>query len=181
MQFSVSIDDNIVRKAMAEAGVLYTAADCGMSYAALNDRLGDSVASNEFWFHTLGALRGSFVINWCKLFGVTASDNYWKRVTLEQKAFREALYDATGFDYQHWDSYRKAMSDLRAVLTDHLDPYYPIDDLPDFAPAMAVLKVTRQWLREVAAEFAVTLEGPMAREDYFSKVEQDIGAILEKL
>lgn len=175
MQFSVSVDDNIVRKALVEAGVLYTAADCGMSYQALNARLGDRVANNDFWFHTLGALRGSFVINWCKLFGITATDPYWKRLTLEQKAFREAVYAATGFDYPAWDAYRKQMTDLKGVLSEHLDPYYPIADLPDFEPAMAVLRVAHEWLRQVLAEFAIEPEGPLARPDYFAKVEGDIG------
>ena len=84
MQFSVSIDENLVRKALIEAVVLYTAADCGLSLQALDARLGDSTQENAFWFHTRGALRGSFVINWCKLFGVTATAPYWTRVTLEQ-------------------------------------------------------------------------------------------------
>ena len=181
MQFSVSIDENIVRKALVEAEVLYTAADCGLSCRALEARLGDDAEDNAFWLHTRGALRGSFVINWCKLFGITASDPYWKRVTLEQKAFREAVYEATGFDYPQWDAYRKQMTDLKAVLSEHLNPYYPIAELPDFAPAMAVLRIAHQWLREVAAEFAIALEGLAACEDHFERAEADIGAILSKL
>lgn len=181
MQFSVSIDENLVRKALIEAEVLYTAADCGLSLQALDARLGDSARENAFWFHTRGALRGSFVINWCKLFGVTATDPYWKRVTLEQKAFREAVYEVTGFCYPEWDAYRKQMTDLKAVLSEHLNPYYPIADLPDFAPAMATLRVAHRWMREVAAEFAIALEGPIAREDHFEQAEADIAQILEKL
>ncbi|MDX1695421.1 MAG: hypothetical protein R3208_16785 [Ketobacteraceae bacterium] len=181
MDLSAPLDVNTVRKAMIEAGVLYTAADCGLSFDALSQRLGDSVASNEFWFHTRGALRGSFVINWCKLFGIMAQDAYWKRVTLEQKPFREAVYAATGFDYQGWDAYRKTMSDLKAVLSEHLDPYYPLADLPDFGPAMKVLEVAHHWLREVAAEFDVATEGPMAQENYFDKVRRDIADILDRV
>ena len=181
MQFSVSIDENIVRKALVEAEVLYTAADCGLSYQALDARLGDQVTNNDFWFHTRGALRGSFVINWCKLFGVTATDQYWKRVTLEQKAFREAVYEATGFDYPAWDAYRKQMTDLKAVLSEHLNPYYPIAELPDFEPAMKALRVAHEWLRQVVAEFAIEPQGPMAQDAYFAKVEGDIAEILDRL
>lgn len=178
MQFSIPISDSIARKALLEAEVLYTAADCGLSFQALNEKLGPDASDNDFWFHTRGALRGSFVINWCKLFGVNVKNTYWKQTTIEQKAFRDAVYGATGFDYQAWSNYRKEMSDLKAVLSEHLNPYYPIEDLPDFKPAMQVLVVCHDWLRQVAQEFGIELEGPPAKDDYFAKVTQDINQIL---
>ena len=186
MQFSSPIDANVVRKALLESEALYTAADCGMSYLALANKCsqvinGESGDKNEFWFHAYGALRGSFVINWCKLFGVDVKDIYWKQVTLEQKAFREAVYAATGFDYQQWDHYRKSMSDLRAVMVEHLNPYHPIDTLPDFAPALAVIKVCQQWLGDVCGELAVEKTGPLGRADYFQKVAADIEVTLQQI
>ena len=93
---------------------------------------------------------------------------------------RESVYATTGFGYPEWDAYRKQMTDLKAVLSEHLNPYYPIADLPDFAPAMATLRVAHRWMREVAAEFAIALEGPIAREDHFERAEADIAQILEK-
>ena len=186
MQFSSPIDANIVRKALNESEALYTAADCGMSYLALMSQLtsadrGDSESRNEFWFHAQAALRGSFVINWCKLFGVDVKDIYWKQVTLEQKAFREAVYAETGFDYQAWDRYRKSMSDLRAVMVEHLNPYYPLESLPDFEPALAVIKVCHQWLLNVCDELDVDKTGPLGRGDYFTKVADDIEATLGQI
>ena len=180
MEFSVAIDANIVRKALRETEVLYTAADCALSYQALDEKLGSEATNNDFWFHTRGALRGSFVINWCRLFGVDVKDIYWKQATIEQKPFREAIYQATGFNYQVWDKYRKSMSDLRAILIDHLNPYYPIEDLPDFEPAIKVLEVCHLWLHDVVTEFELAAEGPVAQQDYFAKVRQDIDQILAK-
>lgn len=180
MEFSVAVDGQIVRKALIEVEALYTAADCGLSYMALAEKLKDQEQKNDFWFHTRGALRGTFVINWCKLFGVDVKNGYWKQTTLEQKPFREAVYQATGFDYRAWDSYRKAMSELRAVLIDHLNPYYPIDQLPDFEPALAILKVCHHWLRQVAEAFDIETQGPLAQEYYFEKVQQDIDSTLNK-
>ena len=92
---------------------------------------------------------GSFVINWSKLFGMDVKDQYWKQTTLEQKEFREAVYQVTGFNYQAWEKYRKAMSDLKAVMSDHMNPYYPLEQLPDLKPAIEILKVCHQWLGAV--------------------------------
>lgn len=184
MHFSVSLDQNIVHKALSECEALYTAADCGLSYMALAQKMaqseGSSEARNDFWFHTRGALMGSFVINWCKLFGVDVKDQYWKQATIEQKEFREAVYAATGFNYQGWDNYRKAMSELKAVVVDHMNPYYPLEQLPDFTPAIEIIKVCHQWLRDVMVELDVELSGQLAQADYFAKVEADIQATLEK-
>jgi len=184
MHFSNPIDNNVARKALSESESLYTAADCGLSYLALKEKLGDQIDSktsgNEFWLHTRGALMGSFVINWCKLFGVDVKDQYWKQTTIEQKPFREAVYAATGFSYPEWDKYRKAMSDLKAVVSDHMNPYYPIDQLPDFAPAIQVLKVCHQWLRDVVTALDIEVEGPVSRADYFEKVEADIQSTLAR-
>ncbi|MCG8668452.1 MAG: hypothetical protein MI867_03495 [Pseudomonadales bacterium] len=180
MHFSNPIDANIVRKALNEAEALYTAADCGMSYLALRDKFESNQTPNTFWFHTQGALMGSFVINWCKLFGMDVKDQYWKQTTIEQKEFREAVYRETGFNYQAWDKYRKSMSDLKAVVVDHMNPYFPLDQLPDFHPAIQILKVSHEWLRQVLAELNVAAEGPVNDSDYFKKVEGDIKATLAK-
>lgn len=184
MHFSIPLDQNILHKALSEYESLYTAADCGLSYVALVQKMtqaeDDSSQRNDFWFHTRGALMGSFVINWCKLFGVDVKDQYWKQATIEQKEFREAVYAATGFNYQAWDKYRKAMSELKAVVVDHMNPYYPLEQLPDFLPAIQIIKVCHQWLRDVASELEVELTGQLAHTDYFAKVESDIQTTLEK-
>ncbi|PIE41276.1 MAG: hypothetical protein CSA49_04245 [Gammaproteobacteria bacterium] len=184
MHFSNAIDANIVRKALNEVESLCTAADCGLSYMALVAKFGDDLAQagtrNDFWFHTRGALLGSFVINWCKLFGVDVKNQYWKQTTLEQKAFRECVYQKTGFNYQSWDKYRKAMGDLKAVMSDHMNPYYPIEQLPDLNPAIDIINVCYQWLKEVVEYLGLEMPAQLANDNYLEKVEADIQQTLDK-
>ena len=131
-----------LHKALLELECLYTASDCLIAYNTLVKRWeGNPGKANSgegipvFWMHSRAALMGSFTINWCKLFGSDCNDRFWKQVTLEQKTFRELVYEATGFTYQEWTDYRKAMTAFRNQVTFHLTQYFDYKDVPEFDAA----------------------------------------------
>ena len=95
-------------------------------------------------------------------------------MTLEQKTFRELVYEATGLNYQGWTDYRKAMTAFRNQVTFHLTPYFDYKDVPDFSAAFEVLKVTHQWLRQVAGYLEEPVVGNLASEEYFENIELEI-------
>ncbi len=95
-------------------------------------------------------------------------------MTLEQKTFRELVYEATGFNCQEWAGYRKAMTAFRNQVTFHLTPYFDYKDVPDFTAAFEVLKVTHQWLRQVAEYLEEPVVGNLANKVYFENIEVEI-------
>ena len=165
-----------LHKALLEQECLYTASDCLIAYNALVKKWGSDsgVDVPVFWLHSRAALMGSFTINWCKLFGSDSSDRFWKQVTLEQKSFRELVYEAAGFNYQEWTDYRKAMTAFRNQVTFHLTPYFDYKDVPDFSAAFDVLKVTHQWLRQVAESLEEPVVGNLTNKEYFENIEVEI-------
>lgn len=193
MEFSSPVSVSSYHKALLELECLYTASDCLMAYDALNakleegldERADDIKAGIEgmpvFWLHTRAALMGSFTINWCKLFGSDCNNSFWKQVTLEQKTFRERIYATAGFNYQAWTDYRKSMTGFRNQVTFHLTPYFDYKEVPDFAPAFEVLKVTHLWLREVAVSLGEPLEGNLANEMYFEQIQQQVSQTVDSV
>jgi len=165
-----------LHKALLELECLYTASDCLIAYNALVKKWGDNIEEDVpvFWLHSRAALMGSFTINWCKLFGSDSNDRFWKQVTLEQKAFRELIYEATGFNYQQWADYRKAMTAFRNQVARHLTPYFDYKDVPDFSAAFEVLKVTHNWLRYVAEYIEEPVVGNLSHSEYFENIETEI-------
>jgi len=180
MDFSSPIPVSSLHKALLELECLYTASDCLIAYSALEDKWGEGDSIPVFWLHTRAALMGSFVINWCKLFGSDCNDTFWKQVTLEQKPFRENVYDATGFSYPEWMSYRKAMTSFRNQVTFHLTPYFDYKDVPGFEAAHEVLKVTHHWLRQVVEHMNEPLEGNLANGQYFEQMQKEITQSIEQ-
>lgn len=181
MELSSPILVSSLHKALLELDCLYTASDCLIAYSVLDSVLEVNCKGSEsgdkpsaFWLHTKAALMGSFAINWCKLFGTDSSDRYWKQVTLEQKAFRELVYGATGFNYQAWADYRKAMTNFRNQVTVHLTPYFDYNDVPDFSMALIVLKTTHQWLRQVLPFLGEPLKGNLENERYFEEAQKEM-------
>ena len=165
-----------LHKALLELECLYTASDCLIAYNALMKKWGSDSSADipVFWLHSRAALMGSFTINWCKLFGSDSNDRFWKQVTLEQKIFRELVYEKTGLNYQGWADYRKAMTAFRNQVTFHLTPYFDYKDVPDFSVAFEVLKVTHQWLRQVAEYLEEPVVGNLANKEYFENIEVEI-------
>jgi len=165
-----------LHKALLELECLYTASDCLIAYNALKKKWGSDSSADipVFWLHSRAALMGSFTINWCKLFGSDSNDRFWKQVTLEQKIFRELVYEKTGLNYQGWADYRKAMTAFRNQVTFHLTPYFDYKDVPNFSVAFEVLKVTHQWLRQVAEYLEEPVVGNLANKEYFENIEVEI-------
>ena len=178
MNFSSPVSVSSFHKALLELECLYTASDCLMAYDALIAKWGDDDMP-IFWLHSRAALMGSFTINWCKLFGSDCNDSFWKQVTLEQKIFREQIYTVTGFSYQAWTDYRKAMTGFRNQVTFHLTPYFDYKEVPDFGPAFEVLKITHLWLRDVAVSLAEPLEGNLANKQYFEQIHEQISQTVD--
>lgn len=178
MKLSVALNQSIIHKAQKEVECVYTAADCLLGFLAIDERCHTKQAP-DFWQHVHTALIGSFVINFCKLFGIDCGDAYWKQVTIEQKEYRDRIYAATGFDYSGWMAYRKSMTELRNKISVHLTPYQHIEKVPNFQPALIILQTTHQWMREVWESLDVPATGPLAEADYFDRVKQQTTAIIE--
>lgn len=176
LALSLPILPSSLHKAFLELECLYTASDCLIAYNVLVKKWGSDPGAEvpAFWLHSKAALMGSFTINWCKLFGSDSTDRFWKQVTLEQKAFRELVYTATGFNYQVWADYRKAMTALRNKVVSHPTPYLGGSDVPDFSAAFDVLKVTHQWLRQVAEYIDEPVVGNLSSREYFKNIETEI-------
>ena len=165
-----------LHKAFLELECLYTASDCLIAYNVLVKKWGSDPGAEVpvFWLHSRAALMGSFTINWCKLFGSDSNDRFWKLVTLEQKAFRELVYEVTGFNYQGWADYRKAMTAFRNQVASRPTPYVDYNEVPDFSAAFDVLEVTHKWLRQVAEYLEEPVVGHLSNREYFQNIEVEI-------
>lgn len=178
MQFSVPLSDNIVQKAAQEIDCLYTAADCLIGFRQLQDTFQEEPVP-DFWRHVQTAMMGSFVINFCKLFGVDCQDMYWKQLTLEQKAYRDRVYEITGLQYRTWMDYRQRMSEFHNRISVHLTPWHRLDAVPDFQPAFLLLCETHRWLRDVFTDLGLPFSGPMAEADYIERIVSETTDILK--
>ncbi len=177
MNLTIPVAESVVHKVANEIECLYTAADCLIGFEQLNKRY-ETQQAPDFWQHVHSALMGAFVINFCKLFGVDCNDRFWKQLTIEQKEFRERIYSATGFDYNHWMDYRKSMTELRNRISVHLTPYSKIRDIPDFEPARQMLQICHHWFAELYQQLGMALSGPMAEPEYFARITRETADIL---
>lgn len=169
MELSVPVDFNLVNSAKKEFECLYSAAHnlvCYEQLAKVTDANGDPTAVQSFWSHAQYSVLGGFVYNWCKLYGTDSKDGFWKQVTLEQKAFRDQIYQLGDCDYASWTRCRQQMTEFRNELLFHFSAFHPLTHLPDFKIAGAAITVSHQWLRELMSHYEVAMEGPVAQADY---------------
>lgn len=166
MELSVQLDNNILHKVENELENLYAIIDGYNAIKAIQQTRSEAVQQTPFWREIVNSLTDQLTINWCKLFGIDCNDSYWKQATLEQKAFREAVYDATGFDYQGLKEYRLAMHEFRNELVQHMTPYYKVSCSLDLKPAYLIAAACHGWLHALFIEFSINPEGPVNTQDY---------------
>lgn len=166
MDLSVQLDHNLLHKVESELENLYAIIDGYNAISTIQEAIPAEAQDSPFWKEILTSLTSLFVINWCKLFGIDSNENYWKQATLEQKAFRDDIYEKTSFNYQSWNQYRHAMHELKNELVQHLTPYHQRDNQVDLKPAYLVAACCHRWLNQVLADFSIEASGAINNPDY---------------
>lgn len=166
MDLSVQLDQNLLHKVEGELENLYAIIDGYNAIATIQEAITTDDQNSPFWKEILTSLTSLFVINWCKLFGIDSTEDYWKQATLEQKTFRDDIYNQTSFDYQSWNHYRHAMHELKNELVIHLTPYHQMDHQVDLKPAYLVATACHRWLNQILTHFNIETSGAITNPNY---------------
>lgn len=149
---AITLNDNDIRLISSQLDAFYTAYRSSIYYSEVHNSVIIQQSGAEFWTFQKYLLLYSLVVNWCEVFGLSAKNNHWKELTLENPNFTKQLYEASNFDYAGWTNYRKYVNDIKNSYLVEPDLYHHDKAEIDLYGIEVSLNVTHQWLNQLVAD-----------------------------
>lgn len=135
---------------------------------------------SKFWLHVRAQLIRTFVIEWTKLFGANSNEIHWKKLVMEQPAFRDAALEKANLTENEWKDYWKQMTSFRDKVVAHLDADELPGEVPDMTAARAMLIAGYQWVRGETIKAGVKHKGPKDLEAWSAELYDEARALVKK-
>ncbi len=182
MNSNNSTDVALIHKVCGQLPVFYNTVAFLITAKAIRQRISE-LGSDNFLQMLEVSLVNSMIHEWYVLFDVKGGNNYWKQLTVEHKAYRDRIYEITGFNYSEWTRFRDHVGSLRNDGLSNNSGSNAAMELSDddLEKLLAIYRFTYSWLYDHAAGVDNEADDLFRPLDFIDTLISDVAARVEQL